>query len=90
MGSKEEKEGVNVGGKRRTLLHDSVPHPKGKEEEQEGLQERQMNDEQTSAVSEAKAICLQVRTTRHHRRRGEERSCPFHPPVGQFYAVYEE
>lgn len=50
MGSKEEKEGVNVGGKRKTLLHDSVLHPKGKEEERECLQERQMNDEQTSGV----------------------------------------
>lgn len=76
VGSKEEKEGVNVGGKRKTLLHDSVLHPKGKEEEQECLQERQMNDEQTSGVWEAGATCLQVRTTRHHRGRGEELPLP--------------
>ncbi len=75
MGSKEEKEGVNVGGKKQTSWHDSIPRPKGKEEKQKCLQERRMNDEQSSRVCEAEAtICLpaEVRTTRRHCRRGEE------------------
>lgn len=79
MGSKEEKEGVNVGGKKQTSWHDSVPCPKGKEEKQTCLQERQMNDEQSSGLSEAEAtVCLpaEVRTTRRHSRRGEELPLP--------------
>ena len=33
----EEEEGVNVGGKKQTSWHDSIPHPKGKEEKPEVL-----------------------------------------------------
>lgn len=79
MGSEDEEEGVNIGGNKQTSWNGSVPRPREKEEKQECLQERQMNDGQTSGVSEAEAtisLPAEVRTTRHHRRRGEELPLP--------------
>lgn len=91
MGSNEEKEGVNVGGKKQTSWHDRIPHPKGKAEKQKCLQERQMNDEQTSGVCEAEATkCLpaEMRTTRRHSRRGAALTILLWASF--IYRVYEE
>lgn len=67
---------MNVGGKRRPLWHDSVHTLK--EEKQKCLQERRMNDEQTSGVCEAEATCLPVemRTARLCSKRGEQLPLP--------------
>lgn len=75
MGREEEKEGVDVGAKRKTLWDDSIPHSKGK---QNCMEEIQMNDAQTSSVTEAETTCcpVKVRTSRHHCKTGEEPPLP--------------
>lgn len=70
MGREEEKEGVDVGAKKKTLWDDSIPRSKGSE--------IQMNDGQTSSVTEAETTCcpVKVRTSRHHCKTGEEPPLP--------------
>lgn len=73
-GSKEEKLGVNIWKHHGMTAYHSLGE---KKEKQKCLQEEQMNDEGSSGASEA-TICLpaEVRTTRHHSRRGEELPLP--------------
>lgn len=71
MGCKEEKEGVNLGGKRETLWHDNILHS-ALEKIKRNREEREMNDEQKSHVPNAEALMyfpVRVRTTRGCSRR---------------------